>query len=79
MNKEKESALPTCLQWSKADIQAQGERHGIKIDDEQAQDLLEGFFEDNNEYIITVINNSMTEYVRTYRIYIGYHNKQQLK
>ena len=55
--------LPTCLKWSKMDIQAQGERHGLKIDDEQAQDLLEGFFEETNDYIIMNINIAMAEYV----------------
>lgn len=55
---------PTCLQWSRLDIQAQALRQGIKIDDSQAQDLLEGFFDDNNEYIIEVINTAMAEYVR---------------
>lgn len=56
--------LPTCLNWSKADIQAQGERHGIKIDDAEAQDLLEGFFEEANDNIIEIINIMMACYVR---------------
>ena len=64
MTTPKKNDLPTCLKWSKMDIQAQGERHGIHIDDEQAQDLLEGFFELANAYIITTINIAMAEYVR---------------
>lgn len=60
----KNNDLPTCLKWSKMDIQAQGERHGFKIDDEQAQKLLEDFFKLANSYIITTINIAMGEYIR---------------
>jgi len=63
MNKNS-TQLPTCLIWNKLDIQAQGLRHGIHIDDEQAQKLLEGFFEEANSYIIMTINIAMAEYIR---------------
>jgi len=63
MNKNS-TQLPTCLIWNKLDIQAQGLRHGLHIDDAQAQDLLEGFFEEANSYIIMTINIAMAEYIR---------------
>jgi hypothetical protein len=56
--------VPTCLQWNKLDIQAQGVRQGLKVDDAQAQELLERFFRDANDHIIETINNAMAEYVR---------------
>lgn len=62
--------LRTCLQWSKVDIITQGKHQGLDIDDKQASELLNGFFKDNNEHIIEVINTAMAEYVR------AKHNKQ---
>ena len=56
--------VPTCLQWNKIDIQAQGVRQGLKVDDTQAQELLNGFFKQANDHITETINNAMAEYVR---------------
>lgn len=54
---------PSCLKWSIEDIQAQGKRRGFKIDDAQAHELLEGFFEKNDDYIFEVINDAMVDYM----------------
>jgi len=65
---------PTCLKWTIEDIQAQGEFQDFEIDDAQAHELLEGFFEENNGYIIEVINNAMADYV--YENYNEQQNEQ---
>ena len=65
---------PSCLKWSIEDIQAQGEFQKFKIDDAQAHDLLEGFLEENNGYIVEVINNAMADYV--YENYDEQQNEQ---
>lgn len=65
---------PTCLRWTIEDIQAQGEFQDFEIDDAQAHELLEGFFEENNGYIIEVINNAMADYV--YENYNEQQNEQ---
>ena len=65
---------PTCLKWTIEDIQAQGKLQDFKIDDAQAHELLEGFLEENNGYIIEVINNAMADYV--YENYNEQQNEQ---
>lgn len=66
--------MPTCLRWSIEDIQAQGKLQEFTIDDAQAQELLEGFLEENNGYIIEVIHNAMADYV--YENYNEQQNEQ---
>lgn len=60
------------LAWNIDDIKLHASTQGHHPNDEQAQVLLETFFEEREEYIIEHINNLMADFCSDF--YNGYDN-----
>ena len=53
----------SCLKWDKEDIKAAAAQvSDTKLTDEQAEELLQAFFDENDEHIIETINIALIQF-----------------
>lgn len=55
--------MPSCMRWSAEDIVAQAQIQGLEVDINKANELLYKFFEENNGYLVEIINYAMEDFV----------------